>query len=127
MKFHDYHLSSYKVLDRGETIEFHLVYGYPGEETDESDIRFSGVTLYHFINSQGTIITDIEEISLEQHILSIEAELSEWNRMYGIKYWGSDVTSYIAKLQAMDLKVWEITSAIGFYGFVIAKKVVASA
>ena len=127
MKLHDYHLENYKVLDRGGTIEFHLVYGYPGEETDESDITFHGVALYHFINSHGTIITDIEEVSLESYVLSIEKDLSEWNRMYGVKYWQSNVTAYIDKLKELDLKVWEITSAIGFYGFIIAKEVAASA
>jgi hypothetical protein len=127
MKFHDYHLESYKVSDRGEKIEFNLVYGYPGEETDDSQITFEGVALYHFINSQGTIITDIEVVPLKDFILSMEEELAEWNRMYGVKYWQSDITTYIEKLKAMELRVWEITSAIGFYGFVIAKEVSASA
>lgn len=58
MKVHDFHLESYQVLERGQTIKFHLVYGYPGEETDQSDVLFEGVALCHFINSHGTIITD---------------------------------------------------------------------
>ena len=127
MKFHDYHLESYKVSERGEKIEFNLVYGYPGEETDDSQINFFGVALYHFINSHGTIITDIEEVPLEAHILSMATELAEWRRMYGVKYWESDISSYINKLNSMGLRAWEITSAIGFYGFIIAKEVRASA
>ena len=127
MKFHDYHLESYKVSERGEKIEFDLVYGYPGEETDDSKIAFTGVALYNFINCSGTIITDIEEVSLKEFILSKEKELAEWNRMYGVKYWQSDIAIYIEKLSALELRVWEITSAIGFYGFVIAKEVSASA
>jgi hypothetical protein len=127
MKFHDYHLESYKVSERGERIEFDLVYGYPGEETDDSQITFTGVALYNFINCNGTIITDIEEVSLKGFILSREKELAEWNRMHGVRYWQSDIVTYIEKLKAMELRVWEITSAIGFYGFVIAKEVSASA
>ena len=127
MKFHDYHLESYRVSERGEKIEFNLVYGYAGEVTDISQITFFGVALYHFINSHGTIITDIEEIPLEAHVLSIATEISEWRRMYGVKYWESDLNGYINKLNSMGLKVWEITSAIGFYGFIIAKEVSASA
>lgn len=34
---------------------------------------------------------------------------------------------YIEKLSALELRVWEITATIGFYGFVIAKEVSASA
>lgn len=127
MKYHDFHLESYKVLERGERIEINLVYGYPGEESDDSQITFMGVALYNFINCHGTIITDIEEVPLKGFILSKEKELAEWNRMYGVKYWQSDVATYIEKLSSMGLKVWEITSAIGFYGFVIAKEVSASA
>jgi hypothetical protein len=47
--------------------------------------------------------------------------------MHGVRYWQSDIVTYIEKLKAMELRVWEITSAIGFYGFVIAKEVSASA
>ncbi|MET0027614.1 MAG: hypothetical protein ABW101_08245 [Candidatus Thiodiazotropha sp.] len=127
MKYHDYHLESYKVSERGERIKFNLVYAYPGKETDVSEITFLGVALYHFINCQGAIITDIEEVPLKGFILSKEKVLAEWNRMYGVKYWQSDAATYIEKLSSMGLRVWEITSAIGFYGFVIAKEVNASA
>ena len=127
MKFHDYHLEGYKVSERGEKIELNLVYGYAGKETDDSQITFLGVALYHFINSHGSIITDIEEVPLEAHVLSMVKEISDWRRMYGVKYWASDVNGYIDKLNSMGLKVWEITSAIGFYGFIIAKEVSASA
>ncbi|WP_196138957.1 hypothetical protein [Aliikangiella sp. G2MR2-5] len=126
MKFHDYHMESYKVSNRGEKIELNLVYDYPGEETDDSQIIFNDVALYHFINTQGAIINDIEEVSLNRFIISLEKELSEWSRMYGVKFWQSDIASYIDELKSMGLRVWEITSAIGFYGFVIAKEVNSS-
>jgi hypothetical protein len=126
MKFHDFHIQGYEVLDRGQVITFHLAYGYPGEETDESHITFSGVVLHHFIYSHGAIVTDIEEVSLSDLLRPIEAELVEWNRMYGVKHWEADLESYISKLGGMGLKAWEITSAIGFYGFVVAKEVASA-
>ena len=104
MKYHDYHLESYKVSERGEKIEFNSVYGYPGEETDDSQITFMGVALYHFINCHGTIITDIEEVPLKGFILSKEKELAEWNRMHGVKYWQSDAATYIGNLEKRGQK-----------------------
>ena len=123
MQYHDYQLDSYKVSDCGETIEFNLVYGYPSGETDHSQISFSGVALYHFVNTHGAIITDISEVPLVGFILSIQKELVEWQRMYGLRYWQSDVTDYIERLKSKNQRVWEISSAIGFYGFVIAEEV----
>lgn len=123
MKFHDFRLDSYQVLVLGETIKLHLVYDYAGTETDESHITFNGVALHHFINTQGTIITDIEEVPLAGLLNSMESDLTEWNRLYGVKYWELDFASYISKLHGMGFKSWEVTSAIGFYGFIVAKGV----
>ena len=36
MKYHDYHINEYRVSNRGATITFDLVYGYPENETDQS-------------------------------------------------------------------------------------------
>jgi hypothetical protein len=123
MKYHDYHLESYEVFDRGESITFNLVYGYQGEETDKSVIKFKGVALYHIINTTGTIITDIEEVSIGTLLSDVSSEVIEWNRMYGVRYWKSDLASYLKHLESNAFKAWEITSAIGFYGFVIAKEI----
>lgn len=123
MKYHDYHLESYEAFDRGESITFNLVYGYPGEETDTSIIKFTGVALYHIINTTGAIITDIEEVSIDALLSEASSEVIEWNRMYRVKHWKSDLASYVMYLENHAFKAWEITSAIGFYGFVIAKEV----
>ncbi len=62
-------------------------------------------------------------MSVAEFIPSIKEQLIEWNRMRGIKYWKSNFENYVSTLQSMELKVWEITSAIGFYGFIVAKEV----
>jgi hypothetical protein len=123
MKYHDYHLDSYEVFDRGESITFNLVYGYSGEETDKSTVNFKGVSLYHIINTSGAIITDIVEISLESLLSEVSNEITEWSRMYRIRNWKSAIASYLLHLQSNSFKAWEITSAIGFYGFIIAKEI----
>ncbi len=71
----------------------------------------------------GSIIIDIEEVSISFIILEFEYSIKEWNKMLGIKYWNNNISDYIKQLEDISLTAWEITSAIGFYGFVIAKRV----
>jgi hypothetical protein len=126
MKYHDFHIDKYEVLDRGNTIIFHLVYGYEGQKNDHSLITFTEVALYHFVHTDTAIITDLYETNILELIEEISAEVIEWNRMYRVKLWGKDITTYSAKLQSQDYKAWRIESAIGFYGFVIAKAIINS-
>ncbi|MDG9926340.1 MULTISPECIES: hypothetical protein [unclassified Pseudomonas] len=123
MRYHDYHLKKYEVSDRGETIAFHLVYGYPEEETDDSYIKFSNVALYNFSHTMGAIITDIEEIEISELMQEYGNEITEWNRMHGVRFWKDNLQNYSRWLQSEGYKAWRIVSAIGFYGFVIAKTV----
>lgn len=123
MRYHDYHLGKYEVSDRGGTIALHLVYGYPGEETDKSCIRFSNVALYNFVHTAHAIITDIEEVAVSDLLDEIGNEVAEWHRMYCVKLWKDSLPGYIATLQAESYRAWRIESAIGFYGFVIARAV----
>ncbi|MEH6543010.1 MAG: hypothetical protein V7721_03620 [Porticoccaceae bacterium] len=123
MKYHDYHLDKYEVTDRGKTISFHLVYGYEGEETDVSNITFSEVALYNFIHTDNAIITDIYEIEPTKLIEEISSEVTEWNRMYRVNLWEENPEAYGIKLESLGFKAWCIESAIGFYGFIIAKEV----
>lgn len=123
MRYHDYHLKKYEVSDRGETIVFHLVYGYPEEETGDSYIKFSGVALYDFSHTTSAIITDIEEVEIPDLIQEIGNDITEWNRMFGVRFWKDNLENYSLRLQSEGYKAWRIVSAIGFYGFVIAKTV----
>ncbi|WP_323816617.1 hypothetical protein [Cellvibrio sp. NN19] len=123
MKYHDYHLESYEVSDFGESISFNLAYAYPGEDIDKSHIKFEGVALHHIINTTGSIITGIEELSIEALLSKHSTQITEWSRMFGVRHWKSDMASYVSYLKNNEFKAWEITSAIGFYGFVIAKEI----
>ena len=123
MRYHDFHIDKYEVSDRGETIALHLVYGYAGEETDSSKITFSEVALYNFIHTDNAIITDICEVKPSELIGEITSKLVEWNRMYSVNQWEDDPNKYGHKLDSSGYKAWHIESAIGFYGFVIAKSV----
>ena len=51
MQFHDYRLRSYKVEEFGSLITLDLVYDYPGQTLGESQVRFHGVKLYHFVHT----------------------------------------------------------------------------
>ena len=123
MRFHDFHLSKYEVSDKDETITFHLVYDYLEKETDQSCIRFSDVVLYNFVITNNSIITDIDEIPIPDLIEKIGSDVIEWNRMYGVRRWKDNLQNYSLMLQTEGYKAWRIESAIGFYGFVIAKNV----
>ncbi len=123
MRYHDYHLSRYEVSEYGKTINFYLIYDYPNVKKDESCIRFTDVVLYNFLHTTGAIITDIEETPIADFILERGKDLIEWNRMYGLSIWKDNLQNYSDKLQTEGYKVWFISSAIGFYGFVIAKAI----
>jgi hypothetical protein len=123
MRCHDFHLSGYEVRDRGETITLRLAYGYPGEESDRSCIRFSDVALYNFVHTTNSIITDIYELAIPELLQEIDADVVEWNRMYGVRYWKDSLKDYGLLLQAEAYKAWRVESAIGFFGFIIAKAV----
>lgn len=123
MRYHDYQLSSYEVSNRGKTITLHLVYGYAGQETDQSCIKFSDVALYNFVHTDNAIIVDIDEVPIPELIEDIGSDIVEWNRMYSVKLMNDGLEGYSLKLRTENYKAWRIESAIGFYGFVIAKAV----
>ena len=122
MRYHDWHLDGYSVADRGKSVVLHLLWDYPGQVRERSDIRFSDVALYHFTHTGGAIITDIDEIPLATLIDQISGELVEWSRLYGLNGWRSSAADYKEHLDASGLKAWRIESAIGFSGFVVARK-----
>ncbi len=123
MRYHDYHLDKYEVSNRGEAITLYLVYGYPGEETDESVITFKEVALYNFTHTTGAIITDIYEQPINEFVDKWGKEIKEWNRMFGVRHFRNSLEDYAESLKSERYKVWCIESATGFYGFVIGKEV----
>lgn len=123
MRFHDYKLQSYSVLDSGAQIVFELVYDYPGVEKRYSRISFSEVACYSFKHTAGAIINDIEEIELDRLVREESKLLESFAREHGLTYWETDTAQYLAALRSRKMRAWRIDSAIGFSGFVIGRDV----
>jgi hypothetical protein len=49
--------------------------------------------------------------------------MEEWDRQHSISHWHDDRAKYQATLESESLKAWEIASAVGFAGVVIAKTI----
>jgi len=120
MRFHDYHLKGYTVLETGRTrtIVLDLLYDYPDVEKYTSRIEFRNVTCYSFKHTAGAIITEIEEVDLAV-LVKEEATLLAQFEHYGLDHWRTDATQYLAKLKAEKFRAWRLESAVGFSGFVI--------
>ena len=123
LRFHDFNLEGYEVSQFGTRIVLHLVLDAPGKESERSDICFSDVALYNFTHTAGAIVTDIEECSVSDLLDEIGVRVVEWNRLHGIRQWGTSFGSYKATIRAAGYRAWRIESAVGFAGFVIAKEV----
>ena len=124
MQFHDYRLRSYKVEEFGSLITLDLVYDYPGQTLRESQVRFRGVKLYHFVHTTGAIITSIDEVSLQRLLSEHEISITAWAKEQGMADWRTGTQQLLVDWSALHLKAWCIDSAIGFKGFVIATSVV---
>lgn len=121
MRYHDWHLSGYSVLDGGARIVLHLLWNYPPQEKLENHIQFAGVAAYRFNHTDGAIITDIEEAPVEEYF-RFEKEFITWAaKQTGLRYWPGDIDAYRRRLDTEGFKYWSIGSAIGFEGFVVAK------
>ena len=123
LKFHDYHLQKYEVSDHGKTVRLFLGYGYPGQETDWSQITFENVVLYNFVHSAYSIITDIEKVTVSSLFAEHRNIIENWNRLYGTNFWKEDIESSCSFLESNGYSGWHIESAVGFYGFIVARGV----
>jgi hypothetical protein len=123
MRYHDFHLKAYSVSDSGRKIQLHLVYDYPGATEKDSHIEFFDVLCYHFIHTEGTIITDIEEEALPEFVKNEEEFLTSAATQHGLRLWHSDAADYLRRLEEGGYHAWRLESAIGFSGFVVARTV----
>lgn len=123
MRFHDYHLQKYEVSDYGKTIKLFLSFGYPGEETDFSQIIFENVALYNFVHSAYSIITDIEKVRVATLFREQQSFIETSERLYSLECWKGAIDSTADFLELEGFNAWHVQSAIGFYGFVVAKSV----
>jgi hypothetical protein len=124
MRFHDFHLRGYSVRKFGSEITLHLVYDYPGTPIAESHIRFADVTLYDFVHTGGAIILDVAEKPLSTVLEQHWDRILHWAHWHGVTHFDDDDrSSYQAKLERDSCRAWDIASAVGFHGFVIAKSI----
>jgi hypothetical protein len=123
MRYHDFHLRSYTVSDSGRKIELHLVYDYPGATERDSHIEFTDVVCYHFVHTEGTILTDIDEESLRDFVKREEEFLAAAATRDGLRLWHNDAGDYLRRLEDGGYHAWRLESAIGFSGFVVARTV----
>jgi len=123
MPLHDYHLRGYEVLDFGSTLILHAVYDYPSQPKRETRLRFDDVELYNFTHTGGSILYDVEAIPVSD-LLQREAPFIEASaKMFGVKGWRESLDQYQAYLVEKGAKAWDISSSVGFEGFVIARSV----
>jgi hypothetical protein len=99
------------------------VYDYAGKPKEESQIEFVDVALYNFTHTGGTIITNIEETSLGDLLGEVGPSLSAWNQQHGVTGWRDNLEGYRKSLESAGQKAWRVVSAIGFYGFIVARSV----
>lgn len=126
MLYHDFHLASYEVKDGGGTVVLHLVYDYPGQERLESRIEFQGVEAYDFIHTGGAIVLDIDEVPPADLLREVFHEMTARNRQHGgYPLWDGDQDVYLRNLFRAGCRAWRIEGAIGFEGYVIAKRILA--
>ena len=123
MRYHDFHLRGYTVSDFGGTIVLHLVYDYPGQPEERSDIEFSDVICHHFIHGSSAIIVGIDEEPIAEFVREEEQFLSGLATKHGLNYWHTDASEYGKTLEREGFHVWRFASAIGFAGFVMARDV----
>jgi len=123
VRCHDFHLSGYDVRAFGADVVLHL--DWPGDSPEQSHIRFSGIALYHFVHTGGTIIFGIDEVPIAQILDEFWDRILHWAHQHGgVSHWDrDDRATYQAKLEAEGYKAWDISSSIGFAGFVIAKTI----
>jgi hypothetical protein len=123
MRYHDFHLREYRVSDFGKHITLDLVYDYAGKPKEESQLEFSEVALYNFTHTGGAIITGIDETSLADLLSEVGESLSAWNQQHGVTGWRDNLENYRKALESAGHKAWRVVSAIGFYGFIVARSV----
>jgi hypothetical protein len=123
MRCHDFRLKGYAVTNFGSEILLELVYDYPNQPVETSRIKFSEVEAYHFIHTGGSIIISITQIPLSMLFREVGGQIAEWYRMHGgYIHWNKDFGKYAEALERNGYHAWEIDSAVGFEGFVIARK-----
>jgi len=122
ISIHDNFLLSYTV-DAGEKrITLHTAY-YDREPHEFTDVLFTGVLAYHFEGDDlRTVLFDIEQTSF-QHIYKNHQDLFEHRKNYGWPLSSyNTVEELMQTLTDLNIQAFEISSACGLDGFVLAQE-----
>lgn len=121
LSVHDNLLLSYTVSSERREIRLETVFKET-EPLERTDIVFTGVLAYHFLNdSFGTILFDVSEISVESIYEEYEALFEEGRRYGWPRAWSESRQADLAYLSAQGIKGYYLSSAIGMTGWVLAK------
>jgi hypothetical protein len=101
-----------------------LVFDYPNTPKVESMIKFTEVAAYNFIQTGGSILTDIHQTKLSEISKELNDDLTKWARDHGgLPLGDGNHEICIDELEKDGYAAWTIWSAVGFKGIVIAKGV----
>ncbi len=123
---HDHTLLEYSVSLERATIAMRTRPSRFGE--DVRLLVFEACEAHHFKHvSEGSILGHIVEHSLPAFVAAVEAELNEGFHESGWPaWWRGSISDAIGYLNAREIRAFEITSAYGFSGWVLARSVRAS-
>ena len=122
---HDHTLMEYCVsLDRASVVlRTSRPAGMEPASRSQQSVVFEGCEAHHFRHSSpGSILGEIIECPLPAFLENIQAELDKGSRESGWpKWWQASVSDALNYLGARSIRAFEITSAYGFSGWVLAR------
>jgi hypothetical protein len=125
MRAHDNHIVGYEVDGRGRRIILHTENTYVPEPHPRLDVVFAGVELFQFRYADlVSILTEITEIPLREALERTTDEFAAGHHLCGWPAgWSLEPARKEARLRelaAAGARFFEIGSAIGFEGWVVA-------
>jgi hypothetical protein len=105
--------------------EIRLLAKRPGEgEPKATEVLFRGVEAYRFeYDNFGTLLGGIVEMPLMPFIERHAEQFSEgWHQSGWPHFWHGSVLEAVSYLQEASVHVFELTSAIGMHGWILARE-----
>jgi hypothetical protein len=121
---HDNYVLGYTVDCKAGTILIRTDDQYKGVLTN---VRFEGVIGYLLLDNLAGILFDIAEVTIDQLLERYAEDLGYWGNYWPGMWFDpeeKDPKEYLAEVGA---SAWDISSPIGFYGFVIGKSMTIEA
>jgi hypothetical protein len=119
--YHDFSLRSYTVRDYGRSILLDLI--SRSEPTRETALEFTDVIYHRFIHPGPAFITHIHDLPFMDAIRELGIHVPEDFRQHGglPKAFPSN-EDYGAYFESEGFRTWLISSAIGFAGIVVGRR-----